>query len=240
MSSVRRPKKRSRDRHGHLIVQTDPKAIASEAFRSLRTNLQFSSVDQQLKTILFTSPGPGDGKSTVVSNLAVAWAQSGQRVVLVGCDLRKPVLHRIFPMSNTPGLTGYLTGQASLEEIIVPSREVSSLDLIPSGPVPPSPADLLQSRAMIDAIAELRERYDLVLFDGAPAVAVTDAVVIANQVDGTVLVVRANEVPRDVALHAKQVLEQANARILGVVLNGVNPKGQSDYHYYYYYNAERA
>jgi Mrp family chromosome partitioning ATPase len=93
---------------------------------------------------------------------------------------------------------------------------------------------------MIDAIAELRERYDLVLFDGTPAVAVTDAVVIANQVDGTVLVVRANEVPRDVALHAKQVLEQANARILGVVLNGVNPKGQSDYHYYYYYNAERA
>lgn len=237
---MRRHRKRSQFLEGPLIVHADPKAMGSEAFRSLRTNLQFASVDQELKTILFTSVGPDDGKSTVSSNLAVAWAQSGQRVVLVGCDLRKPVLHKVFSISNAPGLTGYLTGQATLEEVAIRSRQVHDLDLIPSGPTPPNPADLLQSRAMADTIKELRERYDVVLFDGSPVVAVTDAAIVANQVDGTVLVVRAHEVPRDVALRAKSVLEQANAKILGVVLNRVHPKGQQHYQYYYYYNAERA
>lgn len=237
---MRRHRKNSPFLEGPLIVHDDPKAISSEAFRSLRTNLQFASVDRELRTILFTSVGPDDGKSTVASNLAVAWAQSGQRVVLVGCDLRKPVLHKIFSTSNTPGLTGYLTGQATLEEVTVQSRQVPNLDLVPSGPIPPNPADLLQSRAMADTIKALRERYDVVLFDGSPMLAVTDAALVANQVDGTVLVIRAHRVPRDAALHAKGLLESANAKILGVVLNRVHPKGQQDYQYYYYYNAERA
>lgn len=217
-----------------LIVHGDPKAIGSEAFRTLRTNLQFTSPDRQLKTILLTSAGPGEGKSTVSANLAVAWAQSGQKVALVGCDLRKPVLHQMFSVANTPGLTGHLTGQAALQDVIMQSR-IEGLDIIPSGPIPPNPAELLQSKAMLVATEELKVLYDIVIFDGAPVIAVTDAAVMASQVDGTVFVVRAHEVPRDVALHAKELLEQANANILGVVLNGVRPQDQKNYQYYYYY-----
>jgi capsular exopolysaccharide synthesis family protein len=224
-----------------LIVHGDPKAIGSEAFRTLRTNLRFISPDQELKTLLITSVGPGDGKSTISSNLSVALAQSGQRVVLVGCDLRKPVLHKIFGVSNTVGLTNLLTGNATLDAITMPTADVPNLDLIPSGPIPPNPAELLQSKAMANVIASLREKYDSVVFDGAPVIAVTDAAVMANQVDGTVIVIRAHDVPRDAALHAKTLLEQANARILGVVLNGVRPQDQKNYQYYYYYeDAERA
>lgn len=223
-----------------LIVHGDPKSIGSEAFRTLRTNLQFTSPDHELKTILITSVGPGDGKSTVSANLAVAWAQSGVRVVLVGCDLRKPVLHHIFAVGNAPGLTGHLTGKATLDDVVM-STVVPGLDVIPSGPIPPNPAELLQSRAMTAAIDQLKARYGIVIFDGAPAIAVTDAAVMASQADGTVLVVRAHVVPKDVALHAKTLLEQANARLLGVVLNGVRPQDQKNYHYYYYYaEAEQA
>lgn len=224
-----------------LIVHDDPKAVGSEAFRTLRTNLQFTSPDQELKTILLTSVGPGDGKSTVSSNLAIAWAQSGQKVVLVGCDLRKGVLHKVFSIPNTPGLTGHLTGQADLDNVIVNLKQVPNLAIIPAGPIPPNPAELLQSKAMLALIEELKQRYDVVLFDGAPVIAVTDAAVMANKVDGTVLVIRSNEVPKDVALHAKTLLDQANARLLGVVLNGVRPQDQKNFHYYYYYDdAERA
>ena len=238
---MRRFKKKAQDNERPLIVQDDPKAVGSEAFRTLRSNLQFTSPDEELKAILLTSVGPGDGKSTVCANLAVAWAQSGQRVVLVGCDLRKPVLHKVFSAANRPGLTGHLTGAATLDDVVVSIKGVPNLDLIPSGPVPPNPAELLQSKAMAGVIEELKKRYDIVLFDGAPVIAVTDAAVMANQVDGTVLVVRAHKVPRDVALHAKTLLEQAKARLLGVVLNGVRPQDQKNYQYYYYYDdAERA
>ncbi len=241
MGCVRRLKNNGLNGERPLIVHGDPKSVGSEAFRTLRTNLRFVSPDQELKTILVTSVGPGDGKSTVSANLAVAFAQSGQRVALVGCDLRKPVLHKIFPMDNGVGLTALLTGNAVLDEISVAIEEVPGLDVIPSGPVPPNPAELLQSKAMANVIAELREGYDVILFDGAPVIAVTDSAVMANQVDGTVLVIRANEVPNDVALHAKTLLEQAKARLLGVVLNGVRPQDQKNYQYYYYYDdAERA
>lgn len=222
-----------------LIVHDDPKAIGSEAFRTLRTNLQFTSPDRELKSILITSAGPGEGKSTISANLAVAWAQSGSRVVLVGSDLRKPVLHQIFHVPNAPGLTGFLSGEATFEEIIQPSKIVPGLDLIPSGPIPPNPAELLQSRGMEEVLGKLRETYDIAIFDGTPVLAVTDAAVLANQVDGTVLVVQAYEVPKDMVLRAKNLLEQANARLLGVVLAGVRPS-KNDSYYYYYDNAERA
>jgi capsular exopolysaccharide synthesis family protein len=232
---VLKRRKQKNQKEPPLIVHGDPKAIGSEAFRTLRTNLQFTSPDRELKTILLTSAGPGEGKSTVSGNLAIAFAQLGQKVVLVGCDLRKPVLHQMFSVANAPGLTGHLTGQASLDDAILRSR-IDGLDVIPSGPVPPNPAELLQSKAMNSVIAQLKERYDIVIFDGAPVIAVTDSAIMASKVDGTVLVMRAHAVPRDVALHAKTLLEQANARILGVVLNGVRPQDQKNYHYYYYYD----
>lgn len=236
MESVRRRRNTKVDERP-LIIDGDPKAIASEAFRTLRTNLQFTSPDQELKTILVTSVGPGEGKSTVTANLAAAWAQSGVRVILVTCDLRRPVTHRIFGVRNSPGLTGYLSGKATLEEVIISTR-VPGLDLIPGGPIPPNPAELLQSRAMESCVEELRDLYDVVLFDGPPAVAVTDAAIMGSQADGTILVVRANETPKDVALHAKDLLIKANANLLGVVLNRVNLENQTNYHYYYYYGEE--
>lgn len=218
-----------------LIVHDDPKAVGSEAFRTLRTNLRFVSPDQEMKTILITSVGPGDGKSTISANLAVALAQSGQQVALVGCDLRKPVLHKIFGHDNHAGLTTVLTGNATLPEVTVAINQVPNLKLILAGPVPPNPAELVQSRVMGAVLAELREHYDVVIFDGPPVIAVTDAAIMANQVDGTVLVIRSGAVPKDVALHAKDLLEQADAKLLGVVLNGVRPQDQRNYQYYYYY-----
>ena len=241
VDSVRRFRRNGRVEGYSLIVHDDPKAVGSEAFRTLRTNLRFVSPDQELKTILITSVGPGDGKSTIASNLSVALAQSGKKVALVGCDLRKPVLHKVFGLDNLRGLTTVLTGNATLRDVTIANSEVPNLDLILSGPIPPNPAELLQSRTMSSVLVELKENYEVVIFDGAPVIAVTDAAVMANQVDGTVLVIRAHEVPRDVALQAKTLLEQANAKLLGVVLNGVRPQDQKKYHYYYYYDdAERA
>ncbi len=213
--------------------------MASEAFRILRTNLQFTSPDRELKTMLVTSAGPGEGKSTVAANLAAAWAQSGARVLLVSCDLRRPTIHRIFGISNTPGLTGYLAGRASIEEVIQPTS-VPGLDLIASGPVPPNPAELLQSKAMGQFLRAVREDYDVVICDGAPVMAVTDAAVVASQTDGTILVVEAGQTPREAAIHAKELLEQAKANILGVVLNKINVRDQKNRYYYYYYRYSEA
>lgn len=232
MRVVRRRRKHTKSNRPNLIVHDDPKAVGSEAFRTLRTNLQFTSPDKELKSILLTSAGPGEGKSTVSANLAVAWSQSGKKVCLVGCDLRKPVLHEMFQIKNVPGLSGFLSGSVPLEETIISSR-VPALDVIPGGPVPPNPAELLQSKTMLSAIKQLEEKYDMVILDGTPVIAVTDAAVIANQVDGIVLVVGSNQVPKEMALQAKTLLEQAQARLLGVILNKIKFKESKIYYYYY-------
>lgn len=233
MEQVRRwGKKRSLDRP--LIIEGDPKAITSEAFRTLRTNLMFTSPERELKTILITSVAPGDGKSTISANLAAAWAQSGARVVLVCCDLRRPVTHTIFGVRNNGGLSGYLSGRAALDEIIV-QTSVRGLDLIPSGPIPPNPAELLQSKAMRECLVELRDRYDIVICDGAPVIAVTDAAIVASQTDGTVLVLDVDDNTREAAVQAKELLERAKANILGVVLNKVKPEHRTSMYYYHYH-----
>lgn len=237
MRFVRKGRKQENGRT-RLIVHDDPKAVGSEAFRTLRTNLQFTSPDQDLKSILLTSAGPGEGKSTVSANLAVAWSQSGTKVVLVGCDLRKPVLHEIFSVRNIPGLSAVLSGTASLKEAIV-SSEIPGLDVIPAGPLPPNPAELLQSKAMVSVIEELEKSYDMVILDGTPVIAVTDAAVMANQVDGIVLVIGSNQVQREMALQAKNLLEQAQAKLLGVIMNKVKFK-ESNMYYYYYNEVDQA
>jgi len=155
----------------------------------------------------------------------------------VDCDLRKPVQHKIFGLRNLPGLTGYLTENVPLEEVILPSRIMDGLDLIPAGPIPPNSADLLQSKRMRELLAELRGKYDYVLCDAAPTVAVADAAVLTGQVDGTVLVIRHGEVPNAMAQQAKSLLENANGRILGVVLNRI-PLTERRYQYYYYQYGE--
>lgn len=225
--------------NSHLIVHKDPKSIGSEAFRTLRTNLQFSSPDRRLQVILMTSTGPGEGKSTVMANLGAAFGQTGQKTLLVDCDLRRPNVHRIFGLHNGPGLTSHLVGEVDLEQI---KRDVgvTNLTIITAGPIPPNPSELLGSVAMKEFLEKVRAQYDVVLLDAPPVVAVTDAQILSPLVDGVLLTVASGETPKELAVQAKTLLEQAQANILGVVLNRINPADHKEYQYYYYYYGETA
>lgn len=205
----------------HLITVADPRSPVSEAYRTLRTNLDFSSLDKPIKTMLVTSAGPEEGKSTVLANLAVTTAQAGRRVILVDCDLRRPTLHNIFNLKNDAGLTTMVVDDAAMESPPLRDTGVEGLQLVSSGPLPPNPSELLGSRRMEEIIAALLERADVVLFDAPPVVAVTDAAVLATKVDGVLLVVNAGGTKRDYARAAKARLEKVNANLLGAVLNNV-------------------
>ncbi|MCS6883403.1 MAG: CpsD/CapB family tyrosine-protein kinase [Oscillochloridaceae bacterium] len=202
-----------------LITLRDPSSAAAEAYRTLRTNILFSSLDRPLHTLVITSTGPDEGKSTTLANLAVTMAQAEQRVLMVDCDLRRPSLHSIFGVSNDRGVTSALLEQS---EGPLPIQEtgVAGLRLLASGPLPPRPADLLGSRRMGALIERLRTEADMVLFDTPPVVAVTDAAVLAPRVDGVLLVLQAGHTRRDRAREARQMLEKVKANIIGVVLNG--------------------
>jgi capsular exopolysaccharide synthesis family protein len=205
----------------HLITVADPRSPVSEAYRTLRTNLDFSSLDKPIKTMLVTSAGPEEGKSTVLANLAVTTAQAGRKVILVDCDLRRPTLHNIFNLKNDVGLTTMVVDDAAMESPPLRDTGVEGLQLVSSGPLPPNPSELLGSRHMEEIIAALLERADVVLFDAPPVVAVTDAAVLATKVDGVLLVVNAGGTKRDYARTAKARLEKVNANLLGAVLNNV-------------------
>lgn len=211
-----------------LVALRDPRSPAAEAFRTLRTNIQFSSLDKPLRTLLLTSTAPDEGKSTTLANLAVTMAQAEQRVVLVDCDLRRPTLHTLFDLSNEAGLTTMILAQDHAAIPLQPTS-VPGLSLLASGPLPPRPADILGSRRMEAVIARLRDEADIVLFDTPPVVAVTDAAVLATKVDGVLLVFQAGKTSRDRARQARQILEKVKANIVGVVLN--NAQGEQGYAY---------
>ncbi|MFQ3661068.1 MAG: CpsD/CapB family tyrosine-protein kinase [Chloroflexaceae bacterium] len=202
-----------------LITLRDPDSAAAEAYRTLRTNILFSSLDRPLHTLVLTSTAPDEGKSTTLANLAVTMAQAEQRVLMVDCDLRRPSLHSLFGVPNDRGVTSALLEQS---EGPLPIQEtgVAGLRLLASGPLPPRPADLLGSRRMGALIERLRGEADMVLFDTPPVVAVTDAAVLAPRVDGVLLVLQAGHTRRDRAREARQMLEKVKANIIGVVLNG--------------------
>jgi capsular exopolysaccharide synthesis family protein len=205
----------------HLITVADPRSPVSEAYRTLRTNLDFSSLDKPIKTMLITSAGPEEGKSTVLANLAVTTAQAGRKVILVDCDLRRPTLHNIFNLKNDVGLTTMVVNDAAMESPPLQDTGVEGLLLVSSGPLPPNPSELLGSRRMEEIIAAFLERADVVLFDAPPVVAVTDAAVLAAKVDGVLLVINAGGTKRDYVRAAKARLEKVNANLLGAVLNNV-------------------
>jgi capsular exopolysaccharide synthesis family protein len=209
------------DKLDHLITVADPRSPVSEAYRTLRTNLDFSSLDKPLKTMLVTSAGPEEGKSTVLANLAVTTAQTGRKVILVDCDLRRPTLHNMFNLKNDAGLTTMVVDDAAMESPPLQNTWVEGLRLVSSGPLPPNPSELLGSRRMEEIVAALLERADVVLFDAPPVVAVTDAAVLATKVDGVLLVINAGGTKRDYARAAKARLEKVNANLLGAVLNNV-------------------
>jgi len=212
-----------------LITLRDPASPASEAYRTLRTNIQFSSLDKPIHTMLVTSTAPDEGKSTTLANLAVTMAQAEQRVLIVDCDLRRPSLHQLFGVANEQGLTSAILDQGE-GPLPVQATPVPGLSLLPSGPLPPRPADLLGSRRMEALIARMRAEADIVLFDTPPVVAVTDAAVLATRVDGVLLVLQAGRTRRDRAREARQKLEKVKANIVGVVLN--NARLEAGYGYY--------
>lgn len=216
-----------------LFAHVHPKSPIAESFRTLRTNISFSALDRSCRAIMSTSAGPEDGKSTVTANLAVVMAQAGSRVLLVDCDLRKPVQHKYFEMDNHRGLTNLLVQDLELSDV-VRSTLVDGLWLLPSGPIPPNPSELLGSHKMAGFLKNVVAQYDTVLVDAPPVIAVTDASVLAPLVDGVVLVVKSGVTRIDMIKDARAQLETANARIIGVVLNQVKMHGE-DYRYYYYY-----
>jgi len=215
-----------------LIVHEDPKSPIAEAYRTLRTNLQFAKVNSELRTIMFTSSGPAEGKSTTIANVAVALAQSGRSIILVDCDLRKPVQHRIFGKRNK-GVTNILVDDSPAEAFLQ-DTEIDNLRILPSGPIPPNPSELLSSSKMVELFTELKELADIVLIDAPPTIAVTDAAVMAAKVDGIVLVIDSTSVRPEMAQKAKDLLVKANGHILGAILNRVEIEEEHAYYYYYY------
>ncbi|KAA3657191.1 MAG: capsular biosynthesis protein [Chloroflexi bacterium] len=199
-----------------LITLTDPRSPVSEAYRTLRTNLSFYSLDNPIRTLVVTSAATDEGKSTTIANLAVTMAQGGNRTILVDCDLRRPSLHALFNLQPEPGFTN-----AILEENGRPSLQQTSIDnlsLLSAGTLPPNPADLLGSKKVDQIINTLAEQADIVLFDAPPVIAVTDAAVLGAKVDGVLLIINAGKTKRDHAERAKDTLEKAKVRIVGATL----------------------
>jgi tyrosine-protein kinase Etk/Wzc len=219
-----------------FVVAKRPDSIPSEAFRALRTRVQFSKIDRDaLKVILVTSSAPQEGKTTVSTNLAGSFAQTNKRTLIVDCDLRKPRMHNVFKQARFPGVIDYLFGQATLNEIIRKS-ELNNLDFITAGTIPPNPAEMLESDQMGQFINEMRERYDIVILDSPPIIAVTDSEILARKVDGTILVVSAEVTEIEMMEKSISLLKNANAPFIGTVLNNFSYKsGYGSYYKYYYY-----
>lgn len=220
----------------NLITFKEPNSPMSESYRTLRTNIQFSSFDKKIKTLLITSSLPGEGKTTTSSNLAMVMAQAGNKTLLIDCDQRKPQVHKVFGFSNRYGLSNIL-----VDEIILDSNmgfhqtQQLNLHILSSGTRPPNPAELLGSEKMKDFIEKLKNTYDFIILDTPPIILVTDAQILAQYVDGCLLVVAAGEADRDSVIKSKGLLEKVDAKILGTVINKVDIKKKGYYHYQYEY-----
>ncbi|GAF65034.1 putative ATPase [Bacillus sp. TS-2] len=214
-----------------LIAHERSKSPITEQYRTIRTNIEFSSVDTELKTLLVTSSGPGEGKSTTAANLAIVLAQNGNDVLLIDTDLRKPTVHHTFGILNTRGLTNLLMKTEELADVVQVSK-IERLSILPSGPIPPNPAELLNSKTMELTLNSFKNKYDMIVLDTPPVMAVTDAQVLANKVDGSILVVSNGKTDRNQAVKTKELLSQTNSKLLGVVFNNKEVKKGS---YYYYY-----
>lgn len=213
-----------------LVLENKPKSIAAEAYRTLRTNIQYSSFDKEIRSIVFTSSEPGEGKTTTAANFALALAQDGKKVILIDCDLRKPSVHKNFRVSNNNGVSDVLVGKAEITKTIY--NHESGLHILTSGKIPPNPSEMLGSKLMGKLLEELKENYEYVVIDAPPVLAVTDAQLLSTKVDGTVLVVRAQGAKKENVISAKNALDKVRANIVGTVLNGVENKRNK---YYYYY-----
>lgn len=202
----------------NLITLTEPHSVVSEAYRTLRTNLEFTALSGELNTLVITTPAAGEGKSTTLANLAVTMAQAGRSAILVDADLRRPALHTIFGLSNEVGLSNTLLDQSLIANPPLIKTGVPGLQLLPSGPKPPNPAELLAAPRMVELIDSLANKADVVLFDAPPVVPVTDAAILGARTDGLLLVLQAGQTKREHAVRARALLEQVGVRIVGTVL----------------------
>ena len=218
-------------RSSALITLTNPRSPISEAYRTLRTNIEFSSFEKQLHTLVVTSASPEEGKSTTLANLAVTMAQAGKKVILVDCDLRRPSQHMVFGLRNDRGLTSLMIADADLANPPLQATAQESLQLLTTGPLPPNPSEMLGSKRMQEIIARLQELADVVIFDAPPILAVTDAAVLATRVDGVLLVINAGGTKREQMQKAHALLKKVNAPLIGAVLNNV--KFDNNLHKYY-------
>lgn len=222
-----------------LATHFDPRSPVAEAYRSLRTNLAFARAHEAMRILVLTSPGPSDGKSTTVANLAITFAQQGQRTLLIDGDLRRAVLDKMFKVPRSPGLTDVLVGRQRLSNV-VHKTEIENLSVVGSGPFPPNPSELLGSSAMRDVLRDAQSEYDVVLIDSPPLLAVTDAAVLATMADGAILVIRVGATAKAAVRRAVAQLQTVHGRVVGAVLNDVDLRsgafsGSYGYYYYYYY-----
>lgn len=219
-----------------LITAAEPKNSVSEQFRTIRTNIEFASVAKgNVKTLLVSSPLPSEGKSTITANLAVAYAQQGKKVLLVDTDLRRPTVAVTFGITDNHGLTNYLADVNSEAHSIIRHTRLETLDVVTSGPVPPNPAELLASSRMTNLIAELREHYDMVIFDVPPFLMVADAQVLMSKMDGVAVVVSGRQTAKGALQRTVDMLKLAEAPMLGFIFNDRNRKKNSDRGYGYGY-----
>lgn len=226
-------------KESYLISLKNPMAHISEAYRTLRTNIKFSSFDKEIKSLVITSSGPSEGKSTTACNLAIVMAQSGNKTILIDCDQRKPKLHKIFVLSNECGLSNILADEVEFKDAVY-KTQIENLEMLSSGTKPPNPAELLSSEKMKRFLEALKEKYDSIIIDTPPIVAVTDAQLLSTYADGCVLVVASGQTDRNAAIKAKELLDKVGAKILGVVLNKVDisNKGYYGAQYYDYYSED--
>lgn len=215
----------------HLITKMNPRSPISEQFRTIRTNLQFASIDEPLQSMLITSAGPSSGKSLIAANLAVVYAQQEKKTLLIDADLRKPTVHYTFRVDNLRGLSNILVGDTILDETVL-ETDVDHLDILTCGPIPPNPAELLASKRMEEILNHAKQLYDVIIFDTPPILAVTDAKILANIVDGCMLVIRSKQTKLEEVERAIDLLDDGHAKMLGAILND---KDKSDSSYYYYY-----
>lgn len=213
-----------------LIADLHKHSPISEQYRTIRTNIEFSSVDKELRSFVVTSAGPGDGKSTTVANIAIVMAQNGQRVLIIDADMRRPTVHYTFSTPNTRGLTNVISKQSSIEDTVQQTK-IENLSIMTCGPIPPNPAELLNSRMMELVLEQALEQFDVIILDAPPVLAVTDAQLLASKVDGTILVTSSGKTEQDEIVQTKELLVKAKANLIGVILNN---KPVDEKHYYYY------
>ena len=212
-----------------FVMEKAPKSIDAEAYRSLRSNIEYSSFDDEYRAIVVTSSVPGEGKSTTSGNLAIALAQSGNSVLLVDCDMRKPSIHKKFKISNAAGTAELLLRKRLFEEVA--NKHNENLTIITAGKIPPNPSEMLASRAMTAFIKEMKEEFKYIILDTPPLQAVTDAQVLSTKADGILLVVKAGSTKKDAVLNSVDLIEKVHGKVIGIVLNGVENK-KNNYYYY--------